>query len=559
MDADQPALDPQASLNCLLISPAFPAAAFWNWKEVCQALDRKAMGIPLGLITFAATLPDNWQLRVVDLNVSDWDEESWQWADLVCVGGMVPQQAGILDVLQRARRDGKHAVVGGVDATSQPGLYDEADALVLGEAETSVPLWLDAWRKGQPAGTFRAEEKPDVAESPLPRYDLLDLSCYMSINIQHARGCPFDCEFCDIIELFGHKPRTKSPEQFCRELDLIYELGHRGWVDIVDDNFVGNKRALKQLLPVLKQWCEKHKFPFYFSTQASVNLADDEGLMQQMVDIGFRFVFLGIETPDTKVLETTQKKMNALKPITERVAKIYESGMGVTAGFILGLDGESADTADVVIRCIEDNDIPMASTSLLHALPNTQLTRRLTKEQRLLDTLTCQPWELDRPYELRVHQPESSGQSNFGVMPGLNFTTTRDRYQILDDYRRVWMTIYDPKRYFARVLRSTKRINVKKRHVPNHTEQKRLNWGFLRILWSLTKKRDVRWPLWRLIFRSLLLGHRKFQHAMQLVVIYAQFEQLRHRIAEGVPRRSQDDRDKGVPPTCPAQEPAQVP
>jgi hypothetical protein len=435
-------------------------------------------------------------------------------------------------------------------------LYAEADALVLGEAETSVPLWLDAWQAGRSTGTFRSEEKPDVATSPRPRYDLLDLSDYLSVNIQHARGCPFDCEFCDIIELFGHKPRTKTPEQFCRELDLIYDLGHRGWVDIVDDNFVGNKRALRHLLPVLQEWCREHDFPFYFSTQASLNLADDEPLMQQMADAGFRFVFLGIETPDAKVLEATQKKMNVFKPIADRVAKIYRSGLGVSAGFILGLDGESGEAADAVIRCIEENAIPIASTSLLIALPNTQLARRLTRQQRLLDSCTWQPWSLDAPYELAVPPADSSSQSNFGVLPGLNFTTTRDRYQVLDDYRRIWMTIYDPKRYFARVLRSTKQIDLKKRYVPGHSEQKRLNRGFLRILWSLTKKRDVRWPLWRLIFRCLLLGGRRFQHAMQLVVIYAQFEQLRRRIDEGVPRRSQSDRDKEIPPTCPADQPA---
>jgi radical SAM superfamily enzyme YgiQ (UPF0313 family) len=509
------------------------------------------MGVPLGLITFAATLPQHWHFRLVDLNVADWDEESWQWADLVCVGGMIAQQLGTLEVVRRARREGKFVVVGGVDATSQPNLYKDADALVLGEAESVVPEWLCAWRAGDPAGTFRARELPDVTQSPVPRFDLLDLPGYMAVNVQHSRGCPFNCEFCDIIELFGRKPRTKTPEQFCRELDRLDELGYRGWIDIVDDNFVGNKRNVKQTLPALQQWCEVHRFPFFFSTQASINLADDETLMRQMSGSGFRFVFIGIETPDKNVLETTQKRMNALKPLSARIRRIFEHGMGVTAGFILGLDRESGDAADVMINCIEDNAIPIASTSLLIALPNTQLTRRLRKEGRLLDSRTWRPVAPDEPYELVIPSAiADSRQSNFGVLPGLNFTTTRDRFQILEDYRRLWTTIYEPKRYFRRVIRWVKQLSMKRTYDPNLAEAMRNNLGFFRTLWSLSKKRDVRWPLWWTVLRCLCMGRRRFERAMQLVVIYAQFERLRHVIDEGVPKRSSGDREKGIPSQC---------
>ncbi len=276
-------------------------------------------------------------------------------------------------------RPGKFVVVGGPDATSQPTLYRAADALVLGEAETTVPLWLAACREGHPRGTFQALEKPDVTQSPLPRFDLLKIQDYLSVNVQFSRGCPFNCEFCDIIELYGRTPRTKTPAQFCRELEALFDLGYRGWVDVVDDNFVGNKSNVKQMLPVLKQWCQQHEYPFYFSTQASINLADDEPLMDAMTDVDFRSVFIGIETPDPKLLATTQKRMNALKPISDRIGRIYDHGMGVMAGFILGFDGESQGAGDMIIECIEENDIPIAMVSLLAALPNTQLSRRLAQ------------------------------------------------------------------------------------------------------------------------------------------------------------------------------------
>ncbi|MFV2068632.1 MAG: B12-binding domain-containing radical SAM protein [Pirellulales bacterium] len=567
MSASHTEFHPDRPLKCLLMYPAFPESAYWNWKEVCHALGRQAMGIPLGMITFAATLPRHWEMRLMDLNAVPWDDEAWRWADLVCVGGMIIQQSGVFEIIERARRDGKFVIVGGPDATSQPTLYENADALVLGEAETTVPVWLDAWRQGHPRGKFQVHEKPDVTQSPVPRFDLLNMDDYLCINVQFSRGCPFNCEFCDIIELFGRKPRTKAPEQFCRELETLYDLGYRGWVDVVDDNFVGNRRNVKQMLPVLKEWSEKRGYPFYYSTQASINLADDEPLMDAMTEVDFRIVFVGIETPDPKLLATTQKRMNAHKPITDRIAKIYDHGLSVTAGFILGFDGESKGAGDVIIECIEENAVPIAMASLLAALPNTQLSRRLTREGRLLHSATYEPFAPGQRHELLL--PTVKGEApDQAALGGLKFTTTRNRYEILQEHRHVWQTVYQPKQYFARVLRAVQRIKAHHKHKLPRRQQWRLDRGFLNLVRRLSRIPGVRWPLWWMLLRAFFLGRARFEHAARMAVAYLQFHKIRRRIEEGLPDRIRYERSKNVPevweprerPTAdPSPQPAQDP
>ncbi len=540
---------PDHPVNLLLINPQFPSSAYWNWTEVCKSVQRKAMGIPLGLITFAATLPKSWNVRLVDLNSTPWDEAAWQEADIVGVGGMIIQQRGMFEIIQRGRRDGKFVIVGGADATSQPSLYHEADALVLGEAETTVPIWMDACAQGNPRGTFQAADKPDMHEAPIPRYDLLKLDDYLSVNVQFSRGCPFNCEFCDIIELYGRQPRTKTPEQFCLELESLYDLGYRGWIDVVDDNFVGNKRDVKAMLPVLKQWCSDHKYPFYFSTQASLNLADDPDLMTAMTAVDFRTVFIGIETPDPKLLATTQKRMNALKPMQDRIRTIHAHGLGITAGFILGFDGESAGAGDVIIQCIEDNAIPIAMVSLLAALPNTQLSRRLSAEGRLLDTATYEPFAPGEKHQLVL--PTVKGELPDQVaLGGLKYTTTRDRYEILREHENVWQTVYHPKSYCDRVLRCVKRMKIHRAHKPARQDQARLNRGFFSMVRQLARIPGVRWPLYRMLARAVLLGPGRFEYVAQMTVAYYQFQKIRQRIKEGLPDRIAYEKRQNVMPSC---------
>lgn len=538
---------PDESLNCLLIYPAFPESAYWNWRDICSAFDRRAMGLPLGLLTVAAILPDHWNIRVLDLNAVEWDQEAWDWADLVGVGGMIIQQQGMFELIERARSEGKFVMVGGPDATSQPELYADADALVLGEAEVTVPVWLESWRNGQPRGKFHAGEKPDITKSPLPRFDLIDVNKYLTVNVQFSRGCPLNCEFCDIIELYGRVPRTKTPEQMIRELQTLYDLGYRGWVDMVDDNFVGNKRNVKMLLPEVAKWLKQHKHPFFFSTQASLNMADDDEFLQLMADANFQYVFIGIETPDPELLAVTQKRMNSMKPMEERIQKVYDHGMAVTAGFILGFDGENSGAADAIIECIERNSITISMASMLVALPGTQLSRRLEREGRLLDAITLAPLETGKKHQVVLPMVQGETVANAG-MGGLKFLTTRDRYAIMDDQHRVWSTIYDPKVYFARALRAAKRIKMQLKYKPELKTQKRELIGFLRVARKLWVIDGARLPFLRLFFRALLLGPGRFNYAMRQAIAYVHFHKLRNRIAEGVPERIESEKVKEVPP-----------
>src|SRR5262249_37018516 len=280
---------------------------------------------------------------------------------------------------------GKPVVVGGPDATSSPDVYRAADFLVLGEAEGIIDEFVAAWSSGAKAGRFEAAKfQVDVTKSPIPRFDLLKRTDYVYIGVQFSRGCPFNCEFCDIIELYGRVPRAKTNEQMLAELDALYHTGHRGHVDFVDDNLIGNKKALKLFLPALREWQRKRRYPFQFSTEASMNLADDAQLLSMMREANFFGVFIGIESPDTETLISTQKKQNTRRSLADSVQKIYGAGMLVLAGFIVGFDTEKGSMADAMIDCIEATSIPVCMVGLLTALPNTQLGRRLEKENRLL-------------------------------------------------------------------------------------------------------------------------------------------------------------------------------
>jgi radical SAM superfamily enzyme YgiQ (UPF0313 family) len=270
---------------------------------------------------------------------------------------------------------GKPVCAGGPDVSSSPHLYAEADFRVIGEAEHIMADFVDAWERGERSGVFTAEKfNIDVTQSPLPRFDLLKFEHYLYIGVQYSRGCPFTCEFCDIIELYGRVPRTKTNAQILSELQALYDLGHRGHVDFVDDNLIGNKKNLRAFMPELRAWQETHNYPFEFSTEASINLADDNELLQAMKDSNFVTVFVGIESPDPDTLVQARKKQNTKRNIPECVHKIYSYGMIVTAGFIIGFDSERGSVAASIIECIEECAIPVCMVGLLYAMPGTQLT-----------------------------------------------------------------------------------------------------------------------------------------------------------------------------------------
>ncbi len=408
--------------NVLLVSPRFPTNTYWNIKATCKISGARHTSPPLGLMTVAALLPVEWTCRLVDRNVTDLNEADLAWADLVMIGGMIVQRPDCLALIAKVQGCGKPVVIGGPDVMADPRIYAHADFRVIGEAETIIGDFIAAWQSGQRSGTFTAEKfKADVTGTPVPRFDLIDCRNYVFPSVQFSRGCPFMCEFCDIITLYGRTPRSKTPEQMLAELEALYNRGHRGHVDFVDDNFIGNKKAVKAFLPHLIAWQRERDYPFIFSTEASINLADDDELLALMRKAGFVVVFIGIETPDGDTLVAAQKKQNTRRSIADSVHKIYRAGMFVMAGFIVGFDTEKGSVADDLVTCIEETDIAISIVSLLTALKTTHLHSRLEREKRLFPV----SWQ-DKQFA------EAAGDQ---CILGLNFETLRPRREVLSDYK----------------------------------------------------------------------------------------------------------------------------
>jgi radical SAM superfamily enzyme YgiQ (UPF0313 family) len=420
-----------------MIYPRFGEGTFWNFAAACELFNARYPTTPLGLVTVAALLPTAWTIRLVDRNTETLADGDLEWADLVMTGGMLPQYFDTIEVIDLCRAQGKPVVVGGPGVTSVPDLYSKANFRVLGEAEGIIDKFIAAWKAGAREGVFEAEKfSIDVTKSPVPRFDLLKFEHYLYIGVQFSRGCPFTCEFCDIIELYGRVPRAKTNAQMLHELETLYGLGYRGHVDFVDDNLIGNKKAVKAFLPELKTWLEQHDYPFEFSTEASLNLADDTDLLKLLNQANFIGVFVGIESPDANTLIAMRKKQNTRRNIAQSIHKIYAAGLYVTAGFIVGFDSEQGSVADGIIELIEEAAIPVCMVGLLYALPNTQLTRRLASEGRLHADLLWDP---------------AAGMDQ--CTQGLNFDTLRPRAEILSDYKRVLEKVYEPAAYAKRLQR----------------------------------------------------------------------------------------------------------
>ena len=472
-------------MNVLLLYPLFPES-FWSFDKALELIDRKASLPPLGMITVAAILPQTWEFRLVDRNVRSETEADWDWADLVILSGMIVQKPDLLHLIHEAKRRGKRVAVGGPYVTSVPDAAREAgaDFLVLDEGEITLPMLVDALERGETSGILRAPEgeKPDVSGTPVPRFDLLDLSAYIEMSVQFSRGCPFQCEFCDIIVLYGRKPRTKTPAQLLAELQALYDLGWRRSVFMVDDNFIGNKRNVKLLLRELGPWMAERQYPFRLSTEASVDLAQDEELLDLMIAANFTAVFLGIETPDTESLAMTQKFQNTRNSLIESVQTINRKGLSVMAGFILGFDGEKVGAGDRIIEFVEATAIPKAMFGVLHALPNTALWHRLEKEGRLL-----------------ASSKDLSGQQ-MGLM---NFIPTRPIEDLAKEYVDCFWELYEPSRYLARVYRHFMNMQP----APHNRPFQMLEWVELRavltIFWRQGIKRSTRGQFWRQLFSML--------------------------------------------------------
>ncbi|PWL29367.1 B12-binding domain-containing radical SAM protein [uncultured Roseivirga sp.] len=416
-------------MNVLLSYPIFPTS-FWSFEKAVQGIGKKAFMPPLSLVTVAALLPQEWNFRLRDRNIEPVTEDDWEWADMVMLSGMIAQKEDYMEQIQEAKRRDLPVVVGGPYATSLPNdmLAAGADFLVLDEGEYTINLFVEALKRGETSGIFRSKDKPDVTLSPVPRYDLLQLDAYFLMAIQYSRGCPFQCEFCDIIILYGRKPRTKTFSQVEKELDVLFDLGWRGGIFFVDDNFIGNKRTVKPFLENLIEWQTNKGYPFSFTTEASIDMAQDDRLLELMALSKFSTVFIGIETPDTDSLKLTMKHQNNRKPMNESLEKIAKSGLRIMAGFIIGFDDEKKGAGERVFQFATENAIPGVTFSMLQALPGTALWDRLKASGRLLD------------------------DANLNQTTLLNFVPTRPIEEIAEEYVNAFWKLYDPKVYLKRVF-----------------------------------------------------------------------------------------------------------
>jgi radical SAM superfamily enzyme YgiQ (UPF0313 family) len=418
-------------MKALLLYPQFPKT-FWSYDRFMEMASLKATIPPLGILTVAALLPEDWEIRFCDRNVTPETDADWEWCDIVILSAMLAQKIDFHAMIRKAVQLGKKVAVGGPYPTSVPqdALDCGADYLILDEGEITVPMFLEAIAQNQPEGIFRTAEKPDVTLSPIPRFDLLQRDQYLMMAIQFSRGCPFNCEFCDIISLYGRKPRTKSPEQTLAELQTLYDLGWRGSIFVVDDNFIGNQRNVKLMLRELIPWMQQRQYPFTFLTEASVNLAEDAELLDLMAKAGFYGVFLGIETPDQDSLQVTRKVQNTRNPLVEACRTINQAGLMIYAGFILGFDGERTGAGDRIQAFVEATSIPQPMLGILQALPNTALWDRLKQEQRLF---------------------QNQGVTEVGDQNCLmNFTPTRPLAEVAKEYVQALWTMYEPSNYLRR-------------------------------------------------------------------------------------------------------------
>ena len=411
----------------LLVYPSIPTT-YWSYKYALPFVRRKAVMPPLGLLTVAALLPPEFELRLVDTNVAPLQAQDVDWADLVFVSAMIVQKRSFEEVVRLCRERGRTVVAGGPYPSSSHELIRGVDHFVLDEAELTLPPFLRDLEQGCARHVYRSPEKPDITLTPIPRFELVDTSLYETMPVQYSRGCPFECEFCDIIEMFGRKPRTKAPAQFLREVEAVYATGFRGSLFIVDDNFVGNKLRAREMLRGLVVWQREHGYPFSLATEASITLAHDEELLSLMAEAGFAMVFVGIETPDALTLARTRKTQNLREDILASVARIQGHGLEVTGGFIVGFDGESDDIFERQRRFIQSAGIPTAMVGLLMALPNTRLARRLAAEGRLLQD--CQG---NNTHDLR-----------------LNYVPQMPAERLIGGYKRLLSEIYSPRSYFQR-------------------------------------------------------------------------------------------------------------
>jgi radical SAM superfamily enzyme YgiQ (UPF0313 family) len=485
-------------MNILLVYPEYPPT-YWSFRFAVPFQRRKASYPPLGLMTIAPLLPKEWKKRVIDLNTTTLKDADLQWADLVMISAMIVQKESAQETIRRARAFGKTIVAGGPLWAKESSHTDPVDHVIVGEAELLMNGFLSDFINGKARPVYESPHLPELSSTPVPDFDAVRLKNYSSMLLQFSRGCPFNCEFCDIIEIFGRKARTKSNSQFLNEIDTLYLKGWRGSVFIVDDNFIGNKTAIRKLLPELIAWQKKRGYPFNFFTEASVNLSRETDMIEGMVEAGFRKVFLGIETPVQESLKLTQKVQNTTMDLIESVRKIQRAGLEVLSGFIVGFDSDPEDVFTRVIDFIKKAAIPVSMVGLLSALPGTQLTRRLHREGRLLN--------------------ESNGNN---TMLDLNFIPRMDPAKLIEGYKKIVTTIYESKHYYQTVLDFLS-------HYKPRIRQKLGMEDVVAFFNSIMKqgiRGEDRREYWKFLYQAYKTNRQAFSEAVTLAIMGYHFQKV---------------------------------
>jgi len=481
-------------MNALLVYPKYPNT-YWSLSHALPFISKKAAYPPLGLITVAPLLPPEWQKKLVDLNIEALNDEDLHWADYVMISAMSVQTKSVNEIIARCKKLGKKIIAGGPLFTAEYENYSNVDHLILNEAEITLTPFLDDLKNGRPKHIYQTDEFADIKCSPVPDYSLLNISKYASLSIQYTRGCPFNCDFCDITVLFGKRVRTKATDQIITELTNLYERGFAGSLFFVDDNFIGNRRVLKrELLPAIIQWQKDYNHPYNFLTEVSINLADDKELMHMMVKAGFSRVFVGIETPDEESLTECSKTQNKNRNLMEGVQYIQSMGMEVSAGFIVGFDHDSSTIFQRQIDFIQNSGIISAMVGLLNAPKKTPLYERLKKENRILHDF-------------------DGDNTNFS----LNFIPKMNKEELLEGYQKILESIYSCKPYFERVKKFLVDFEprVKKQTAINTDKIKALFKSII-ILGIIDRGRKY---FWQLFFWSLFRKPKVFP----LAITYAVF------------------------------------
>ncbi len=488
-------------MNVLLIYPHWPDT-YWSFRYALPFQGKRAAYPPLGLLTVAAMLPKHWNKRLVDSSVRQVTDADLRWADIAMLSGMLVHEKELIRLLERCRRAGLRTVIGG-PVTSSVDLHDHADHVVIGEAEDVMPQLIHDLENGCARAVSRANDLPQLDRTPQPDLSLINPRHYSTMAVQYSRGCPFKCEFCDIIEIYGRIPRTKPVDRMIGELEQLYANDWRGPVFFVDDNFIGNKRNVKQMLPAVAEWNRSKGRPFRFFTEATINMADDEELLGMMREAGFVSVFIGIETPDEEGLKSAQKLQNTRRDMLDCLRHIQSYGIEVMAGFIVGFDSDKEDIFDRQVDFIQKGAIPLAMVGLLQALPNTQLYRRLVKEERLLEY--------------------GDGDS---MCTALNFVPKMDPQRLVEGYRSILKRIYNQDAYYERVR------EFLKRYKPTHRGVLRLE-DYVTLGRSMVKQgllTSGRKAYWKLFFEALTQYPRAFGTAITLAIMGYHFQRITERV-----------------------------